>query len=108
MPTSTPAIIVTEGGLNQDLPGGPPGHIDNVLPGVPGPVDPGYGLPLPPVTIWPTPPRLDQGLPTPPTYPVAPDNSLPSPPQMWPAPPRVDNSLPPVPVSPSLPIYLPP
>lgn len=69
-----------------------------------GPVDPGFGLPLPPVTIWPRPPHR-------PTYPVDPDYGIPSPPTVWPNPPRpVDPSygVEGPPYGPDLPIYLPP
>jgi hypothetical protein len=103
-------ITVGSGRPDQGLPGDQPG-IDNTLPGVPGPVDPGYGVPLPPVTIWPTPPRPPHvsGGPVPPTYPVDPDYGLPLPPTVWPTPPKPvgpDQGLP-VPIRPSHPIYPP-
>lgn len=103
------SIIVMPGGPDNTLPGVPPG-VDNSLPGVPRPVDPGYGIPLPPVTVWPTPPHAGQPLPISPTYPIPPghiDNSLPTPPGSFPKPPG--SVWPPLqPVYPSHPIYLPP
>lgn len=86
----------------------PPGYASGqpLPPG--GPVDPGYGLPLPPVINGGPPAYPDQGLP--PTYPVDPGYDLPTAPGVWPQPPRPehpDNSLPPVPVLPSHPIYIP-
>ena len=83
---------------------------DNSLPGIEGPVDPGFGIELPPVISNELPPYPGHPIATPPTYPVRPDNSLPRPPHVWPLPPRPvgpDNSLPPVPVSPEHPIYIP-
>lgn len=107
-----------EGGPGQDLPR-PPGHpsqglpgaqpgVDNSLPGVPRPVDPSYGIPLPPVTIYPTPPSVGYPLPVPPTYPVRPDQGLPQPPTIWPRPPAPPTVWPPQtppPLSPTHPIY---
>jgi hypothetical protein len=95
--------IVGAGGPDNSLPGGGAG-IDNSLPGVEGPVDPGYGYPLPPV--------INNGLPSPgrpahpiyPTYPVDPDYGLPSAPGVWPEPP-IGTWPPPPPVRPSHPIY---
>jgi hypothetical protein len=93
----TPAAIVTGGGP------------DNSLPEVPGPVDPGYGVELPPV--------IDNGLPDNPgvwppqrpNFPVYPNHDLPRPPSVWPTPPvGPDNSLPTLPGHPSHPIYRPP
>ena len=115
----TPAYIVTGGGPNNELPG-VPGYPDNSLPGSqPGidnslprharPVDPGYGIPLPPVTVWPTPPTVGYPLPIPPTYPVPPpviDNSPPTPPTMWPTPPFPPTTWPPPqPIRPGVPVY---
>jgi hypothetical protein len=86
-------------------------HPDQGLPE--GPVDPGYGVPLPPVvshpippTVWPNPPSPG----APPTYPVDPGYGLPLPPTVWPQPPRpVDPAYGvPVPIAPAHPIYLPP
>jgi hypothetical protein len=103
----TPAVIVTGGGPNNELPGVPPA-VDNSLPEIPGPVDPGWGVPLPPVTVWPIPPGPSHPIVLPPTYPVHPDNSLPVPPSVWPQPPNYpDNSLPIAPVFPTHPIYRP-
>jgi hypothetical protein len=97
---------------DQGLPPSP-GHPSHQP--VPGPIDPGYGYPLPPITEYPTPgpvpPGYVSGQPVPPTYPVDPGYGLPAPPHVWPQPPRPehpDNSLPPVPVRPTHPIYLPP
>jgi hypothetical protein len=63
------------------------------------------------VTIWPSPPSIDNSLPMPPTYPVPPgyiDNTLPpAPPTMWPKPP-VTTWPPPTPVWPTHPIYIKP
>jgi hypothetical protein len=108
-----------EGGIDNSLPRPParPGNalpgdqpsIDNSLPGRTRPVDPGYGIPLPPVTVWPTPPTIGYPLPIPPTYPVPPpviDNSPPSPPTMWPTPPIPPTTWPPPqPIRPGVPIY---
>jgi hypothetical protein len=112
--------VTSAGAPDNSLPGieGPvdPGYgigierPDNTLPPS-GPVDPGYGIPLPPVVSHPIPPQPDQGLPAlPPTYPVDPDYGLPVPPTVWPQPPRPvspDNSLPIAPVAPTHPIYMP-
>jgi hypothetical protein len=90
---------------DQGLPGGG-GHPSHGLPGS-GPVDPGFGIELPPVIS--TPPFPGTGLPEPPTYPVRPGNSLPRPPHAWPLPPRPENPDPgydrPIPIYPSVPIY---
>jgi hypothetical protein len=117
--TVTPAYIVTGGGPDNSLPGVPPG-IDNSLPGSPPgidnslprhtrPVDPGYGIPLPPVTVWPTPPTIGYPLPIPPTYPVPPDyidNLPPMPPTVWPTPPVPPTTWPPPqPIRPGVPVY---
>jgi hypothetical protein len=77
--------------------------------GIEGPVDPGYGIPLPPVTVWPTPPSPGHpSHPIQPTYPVDPDYGLPLPPTVWPQPPVAPNhDLPVAPVTPEHPIYLP-
>lgn len=98
------SYIVAPGGPNNDLPGGGD-YIDNSLPDTEGPVDPGYGYPLPPV--------IDNGLPaTPgrpshpiqPTYPVDPGYGLPVAPGIWPQPPL--GTWPPTPpLLPSHPIY---
>ena len=75
---------------------------DNELPGMEGPIDPGYGidlgagidnsLPEPPPGIWP-PPSFGR-----PIVPIGPDNTLPvQPGTIWPSPGRPnrpDNSLP--------------
>jgi hypothetical protein len=69
------------------------GHPDNELPGMEGPVDPGYGidlgagidntLPEPPPGIWPPP---SHGRPI---VPIGPDNTLPvAPGTIWPSPGR--------------------
>jgi hypothetical protein len=69
------------------------GHPDNELPGMEGPVDPGYGidlgagidntLPEPPPGIWPPPSH------TRPIVPIGPDNTLPvQPGTIWPSPGR--------------------
>jgi hypothetical protein len=69
------------------------GHPDNELPGMEGPVDPGYGidlgagidntLPQPPPGIWPPP---SHGRPI---VPIGPDNTLPvAPGTIWPSPGR--------------------
>jgi hypothetical protein len=109
--TVTPALIIT-GGVDPDYPDnalpGVPGLPDNTLPDVERPVDPGYGIPLPPVTIWPKPPHPSHH-PLPPTYPVDPDYDLPLRPGIWPSPPTpVDPDYGvPVPIRPNhdLPIY---
>jgi hypothetical protein len=109
---------------------GAPGHPDNALPGVEGPVDPGYGvgserpdqgLPPPPVGVWPppvpshpivpappgTPPGTIWPSPGVPSHPIqppspgAPDQGLPRPP---PSPGRPDQGLPGQPGTPSHPI----
>ena len=69
-----------------------------------GPVDPGFGVGLPPVIDngLPGHGHIDNGLPT---YPVRPDNSLPSAPGIWPKPPFVGVWPPRQPIYPSLPIY---
>jgi hypothetical protein len=102
---ATKALIITDpGSPDNSLPGG--GGIDNTLPPVQGPVDPGYGYPLPPV--------IDNGLPDipgiwpprPPTYPVYPNNDLPTRPGLWPNPPAPPGVWPPTPpLRPSHPIY---
>jgi hypothetical protein len=82
-----------------------------VLPDMP--VDPGYGIPLPPVVdngLPNSPNRPNNDLPRP-SYPVDPDYDLPVRPGVWPHPPRppgIDNSLPMPPMRPGFPIYLPP
>jgi hypothetical protein len=83
-----------------------------------GPVDPGYGYPLPPIINGGPPAYPDQGLPPSgghpshpiqPTYPVDPGYGLPVPPTVWPHPPRPPHVWPPPqPVYPSHPIYIPP
>ena len=76
------------------------GHPDQGLPPMRpgfGPVDPGYGVGLPPV--------IDNGLPGGrPTFPVKPDQGLPSAPGVWPKPP-VGVWPPMQPIYPSHPIY---
>jgi hypothetical protein len=81
--------------------------------GIEGPVDPGYGYPLPPVINGGPPLYPDQGLPPvhgrpshpiQPTYPVDPDYGLPVAPGIWPQPP-ITTWPPPTPVHPSHPIY---
>lgn len=118
-----PASDLGGPGIDNSLPGVPPRPPHQSLP--PGPQDPGYDIPLPPVTIdntLPRPPyRPDQGLPyppayidngLPPTYPIPPrlDNSLPQPPSMWPTPPWPPTTWPPPsPIRPELPMFpLPP
>ena len=114
-----PGYGVDEGaGPDNELPGRPPGFWGGERPSWPGhpghlparpgrPVDPGYGVELPPVVEGGPPEYPDQGLP--PTYPVRPGHGLPRPPHVWPRPPRpvdpgygID-----VPVSPEHPIYMP-
>jgi len=77
------------------------GQPDQGLPPVEGPVDPGFGVPLPPIVSHPIAPG---GGPThpiaPPTYPVDPDYGIPTAPGVWPQPPRPEH--------PEQPIYLPP
>jgi hypothetical protein len=76
------------------------------LPSFGGPVDPGYGVPLPPVVDNGLPPihgHPDQGLP--PTYPVDPGYGIPTVPGIWPKPPLPGVWPPPRPVYPSHPIY---
>jgi hypothetical protein len=97
-------------------PGGPPpgiwpspGHPAHPIVLPPGPVDPGYGIPLPPVISHPIPPTPEHPIALPPTYPVDPDYGLPLPPTVWPEPPKPvdpDYSVP-VPILPTHPIYLP-
>jgi hypothetical protein len=75
-------------------------------------VDPGYGVPLPPVTSHPIAPTPGHPIVIPPTYQSnelpdsgnRPDNSLPTPPNVWPKPP-VGIWPPPQPIYPSHPIY---
>jgi hypothetical protein len=71
-----------------------------------GPVDPGYGYPLPPVInnglpatpgVWPRPPR--------PTYPVDPDYGIPTDPEVWPQPPAPPEVWPPNSGPPLLPTH---
>jgi len=68
------------------------GQPDQGLPPVQGPVDPGYGVPLPPIVSHPIAPG---GGPThpiaPPTYPVDPDYGIPTAPGVWPQPPRPEH-----------------
>lgn len=114
--------IVSRGHPDQGLPGverpvdpdyGVGGEYPSHQPLPPqGPVDPGYGFPLPPVASHPIapPPEYPSHQPLPPTYPVDPDYGLPALPIIWPMPPRpVDPSYGiPIPIRPSHPIYLPP
>jgi hypothetical protein len=103
-------IIVGPGRPTHPIaPGGPPPVIDNSLPDIPGPVDPGWGVPLPPVVSHPIAPGPSHPIVLPPTYPVDPDYGLPLPPTVWPQPPRpVDPGYGvPVPIDPTHPIYLP-
>jgi len=81
-----------------------------------GPVDPGYGVSLPPVVSHPIAPgggpSQGPGFPThpiaPPTYPVDPGYGIPTIPGIWPSPPAFpDHSLPIAPVLPTHPIYRP-
>jgi hypothetical protein len=114
------AVITPVSGGNypsQGLPGSPSHPI------APGgwPVDPGYGVPLPPVVSHPiapggeTPSHPISGGGTgpahpiaPPTYPVDPSYGLPMLPGVWPAPPAFpNNDLPLQPVLPTHPIYHP-
>lgn len=81
---------------------------DNSLPGN-GPVDPGYGIPLPPV-INNSLPSHDyiSTQPVPPTYPIDPSYGIPTRPGIWPQPPRpphMHNPIRLIPVLPSHPIY---
>lgn len=91
-------------------PGGPthpiaPGGTYPPIWGPEAPVDPGYGVPLPPVTVWPNPPGGEHpSHPIQPTYPVDPDYGLPVAPGVWPQPP-VGIWPPPAPVLPTHPIY---
>lgn len=109
-------LIEGTGGPDQGL---PPfqGGIDNTLPGIDRPVDPGFGFPLPPVINGGPPNYIDIGLPghrpshpiSPggrPTYPVDPDYGLPVAPGVWPEPPSPPGVWPPMqPIRPSHPIY---
>lgn len=79
-----------------------------------GPVDPSYGIPLPPVIdngLPGLPPHVSTG-PVRPTFPVDPDYGLPTLPTVWPNPPGLDAGvehpivLPPL--KPGFPIALPP
>jgi hypothetical protein len=97
-----PRVLVRGGYLNvssissglpdNSLPGDQPG-IDNSLPGIEGPVDPGYGIPVPP-PVWPPPVPAHPIVPAPPgtppgtIWPPVIDNSLPKPPAY------PDNALP--------------
>lgn len=114
-------VRVTGGVLEvSELGGG--GHPEHpIAPGGPDePVDPGYGIPLPPVishpielpdTIWPSPGHPAHPIVRPPTYPVDPGWGLPTRPDRWPIPPRpVDPQygVPECPLTPEHPIYLPP
>jgi hypothetical protein len=120
MAVSTPAVIVTGGGVDNSLPpfqGGP----DNSLPGIERPVDPSYGWPLPPVISGGPVPPPGVWPPQTPTYPVDPGYDLPMRPGIWPNPPRPphvsggpvpgggrpDQGLPPIPAFPNhdLPIF---
>ena len=122
-----PDYGIDEGaGPDNELPGRPPGFWGGERPSLPvrpghlpayggRPVDPGYGVPLPPITEEPPvdpdfgvgrPPHA--GHPLPPTYPVRPDQGLPRPPHVWPRPPSPPEVWPPVtspPISPEHPIY---
>ena len=81
------------------------GHPDQGLPGIEGPVDPGYGvdeglfpdheLPTPPPGIWPPPVSIWPPTPLPPDYPMPPGS-------IWPPvrPDRPDQGLPRPPVRP--------
>jgi hypothetical protein len=123
------SIIVVPGGPDNTLPGQPP--YPSQGPGFPtnpiapggsgGPVDPGYGYPLPPVrpdnspprppvypSHQPVPPGYVSGQPVPPTYPVDPAYGLPITPGIWPSPPVFPgHDLPIAPVLPTHPIYRP-
>ena len=95
-----PTFRVTGGALSLASVGS--NYPSNELPGVEGPVDPGYGissdrpafpivLPPPPPGIWPPPTGGN------PIVPIGPDNTLPvQPGTIWPSPnpPRPDNTLP--------------
>src|SRR5215831_11021290 len=79
-----------------------------------GPVDPGYGVELPPVVDnglpGDRPPHASTG-PVRPTYPVDPDYGLPKPPHVWPQPPALGHPEHPIalpPLTPTHPIYVPP
>jgi hypothetical protein len=124
-----PDYGIEEGGRpDNTLPGDQPG-IDNELPAIdepvdpgwgigierpghglprpPRPVDPGFGIPLPPVIdngLPGAPPVIDNGLPVRPTYPVDPGFGIPVRPGVWPKPP-ITTWPPPQPVYPSHPIY---
>jgi hypothetical protein len=102
---------VIVGGPDQGLPR-PPARPDQGLPGIEGPVDPGWGIPLPPVIDNTLPPAPSHPIALPPTYPVDPDygQGFPLPPHVWPLPPRPaapNNDLPVAPVYPTHPIYRP-
>jgi hypothetical protein len=104
---ATPALILTGGGVDNSLPEGPPGHVSGGPVFPTGPVDPGFGIPLPPV-INGGPPEYVSGGPLPPTYPVDPGYDIPIRPGLWPNPPRPPGVWPPpTPVYPSFPIYIP-
>lgn len=116
--------VVRRGRPDQGLPPGEvpvdpdygleiPGMPDQGLPGEDeGPVDPGFGYPLPPIVEHPIAPswpgRPSHPIVRPPTFPVDPGYGLPSGPGIWPQPPHPDNG-PPVgpPLLPTHPIYHP-
>jgi hypothetical protein len=103
--------IATRGHPDQGLPGGEgpvdPDYgigIEHPDQGLPGPVDPGYGVELPPVIDNELPPAPGVWPPQRPNYPVDPDYGLPVPPNVWPKPPGT--VWPPrVPIYPTHPIY---
>lgn len=91
-------------GIDNSLPGGSGGEIDNELPGSQPGID--NELPQPPPGIWP-PPSMGN-----PIVPIGPDNSLPvQPGTIWPSPgrpPHIDHGLPNAPARPDQGLPTPP
>lgn len=88
-----------------------PGGPSNALPPRQGPVDPGYGVVLPPVVDNSPPDRPSTWPPQRPNYPVDPGYGLPTFPNVWPNPPLVGGPAHPIrlpPLVPTHPIYTPP
>lgn len=105
-------VKVTGGVLEVSEIGGDYHPEHPIAPGGEGPVDPGFGIPLPPIDPEGIPhPEHPIARPPRPTYPVDPGWGLPSPPDRFPIPPRpVDPQygVPECPLYPEHPIYLPP
>ena len=79
MPLAYINIVEPQGPPERPEQGLPP-HVGGGPVYRPGPVDPGFGIPLPPVTVWPSPPVVGGGPVIPPTYPVDPGFGQPRPP----------------------------